>query len=38
VRKQFAAAGVVDAVNVIERRSTTRQIRVGTGQIAIRTI
>jgi pSer/pThr/pTyr-binding forkhead associated (FHA) protein len=35
IRKQFAALGVVDAANVIERRPRTRQLRIGTGHISI---
>jgi len=35
IRKQFAAAGVADAANVIERRSGTGQLRIGTGLLSI---
>jgi hypothetical protein len=35
IRKQFAALGVVDAANIIERRPRTRQLRIGTGHISI---
>ena len=35
IRKQFAGAGVVDAANIIERRPRTRQLRIGTGLLAI---
>jgi hypothetical protein len=35
IRKQFAATGVVDAANIIERRPRTRQLRVGTGRVSI---
>jgi hypothetical protein len=35
IRKQFAAAGVLDAVSIIERRPRTRQLRIGTGRISI---
>jgi|HubBroStandDraft_1064217.scaffolds.fasta_scaffold24863_2 hypothetical protein len=35
IRKQFAAAGVLDAANVIERRPRTRQLRIGTSRISI---
>jgi len=35
VRQQFASVGVVDAANIIERRPRTKQLRIGTSQIAI---
>ncbi len=35
LRKQFAAAGVLDPANVIERRPRTRQLRIGTGRISV---
>jgi hypothetical protein len=35
IRKQVAAAGVLDAANVIERRPRTRQLRIGTSRISI---
>jgi hypothetical protein len=35
IRKQFAAVGVVDAANIIERRPRTRQLRIGTGLLAV---
>jgi FHA domain-containing protein len=35
LRKNFAAAGVADAVGVIERRPPTRQLRIGTDKVAI---
>lgn len=35
VRKHFAAAGFVDAASVIERRTSTRQIRIGVAVIEI---
>jgi pSer/pThr/pTyr-binding forkhead associated (FHA) protein len=35
IRKQFAAIGVVDAANIIERRPRTRQLRIGSGNISI---
>lgn len=34
-RKQLARAGVLDAGALVERRSTTRQIRLGTGRVEI---
>jgi hypothetical protein len=37
-RRQFAAAGIVNAADVIERRSGTRQIRIGVGRVEITTI
>ncbi len=36
-RQQLAAAGVVDAGAIIERRATTRQIRLGTVRATVRT-
>jgi hypothetical protein len=35
IRKQFAAVGVVDAANIVERRPRTRQLRIGTGHISV---
>jgi FHA domain len=35
VRKQFAALGVLDPANIIERRPDTRALRIGTGHIEI---
>jgi hypothetical protein len=35
VRRQFAVTGVADAANIIERRAGSRQMRIGTGRIAI---
>jgi hypothetical protein len=35
IRKQFAESGVLDAANIIERRPQTRQLRIGTGRLAI---
>jgi hypothetical protein len=35
LRKQFASFGVFDAAAIIERRPRTRQLRIGTGRIAI---
>jgi hypothetical protein len=35
IRRQFAAAGVIDAANIIERRPRTRQLRIGTGLLLI---
>jgi hypothetical protein len=35
LRRQFEAAGVVDAANVIERRPRTRQLRIGTGRLSV---
>jgi hypothetical protein len=35
LRKQFAGLGVTDAANVVERRPRTRQLRIGTGRLAI---
>jgi len=35
LRQQFAALGVVDAANIIERRPRTRQLRIGASQIAV---
>lgn len=38
IRKQFAALGVVDAANIIERRPRTRQLRIGVNRISIVTL
>jgi hypothetical protein len=38
IRRQFAGAGVPDAVGIIERRPRTRQLRIGTGHIAVTTL
>jgi|CZKU01.1.fsa_nt_gi hypothetical protein len=35
IRKQFAALGLLDPANIIERRTGTRALRIGTGHIAI---
>ncbi|HEY5145646.1 MAG TPA: FHA domain-containing protein [Polyangiaceae bacterium] len=35
LRRQIAACGVVDAANIVERRPSTRQLRIGTGRISI---
>jgi hypothetical protein len=35
LRKQLASGGVANAANIVERRGSTRQLRVGTGRIAI---
>jgi hypothetical protein len=35
IRKQFDAAGVVDAANIIERRPRTRQLRIGTDRLSV---
>ncbi len=35
IRKQFAALGVVDAASIVERRTRTRQLRIGTSHLAI---
>lgn len=35
IRRQFAAAGILDAVHVIERREGTRQLRVGVARLEI---
>jgi hypothetical protein len=35
IRKQFAALGVLDAANIIERRPRTRQLRIGTALISV---
>lgn len=35
IRKQFEALPVVDAARIVERRPRTRQLRIGTGQLAI---
>jgi hypothetical protein len=38
LRKQFAAAGVIDAHSIIERRPLTRELRIGTDRISIQTL
>jgi hypothetical protein len=35
LRKLLASGGVADAASIVERRASTRQLRVGTGRIAI---
>lgn len=35
IRKHFAAIGVLDAANIIERRSRTRQLRIGTALVSV---
>lgn len=35
LRRQFAAAGIVDAMNIVERREGTRQLRIGVRRIEI---
>lgn len=35
IRKQFSGFGLIDAANIVERRPQTRQLRIGTGHIAI---
>jgi hypothetical protein len=38
IRKQFAALGVVDAANIVERRPRTRQLRIGVGRLSVVTL
>lgn len=38
IRKQFAAIGVIDAANVVERRPRTKQIRLGAARCSIITV
>lgn len=38
LRRQFAAAGVLDAVHIVERRPDTRHMRIGVAQLEITTI
>ncbi|HEX4445613.1 MAG TPA: FHA domain-containing protein [Polyangiaceae bacterium] len=38
IRKQFAAAGVIDAAGIVERRPRTRQLRIGTGRLSVVTL
>jgi predicted component of type VI protein secretion system len=33
IRRQFAELGVVDPANIIERRASSKQLRIGTGQL-----
>jgi FHA domain len=35
IRKQFAALGVIDAANIIERRPRTRQLRIGVSRLSV---
>jgi hypothetical protein len=35
IRKQFESTGVLDPANIVERRPRTRQLRIGTGFLAI---
>lgn len=35
IRKQFAASGVLEAANIVERRPRTRQLRIGVHRISI---
>jgi hypothetical protein len=35
IRKQFAALGVVDAANIVERRPRTRQLRIGVERLSV---
>jgi hypothetical protein len=35
LRRQLASRGVADAERIVERRPRTRQLRIGTGRIAI---
>jgi hypothetical protein len=35
IRRQFAAAGVLDAVHIIERRQSSGQLRIGTTNVSI---
>jgi hypothetical protein len=35
IRKQFAAQGLGDAVDIIERRPRVRQLRIGTGRLSV---
>jgi hypothetical protein len=36
IRKQFAAAGIIDAAGIIERRPGTKQLRIGASKLEIR--
>ncbi len=38
IRKQFAAAGFVDAAAVIERRASTKQLRVGVTRLRVESV
>jgi hypothetical protein len=35
IRKQFGAAGILDAASIVERRSGAKQLRIGVGTIVI---
>jgi hypothetical protein len=38
IRRQFAALGIVDAANIIERRPRTRQLRIGVNRLSVITL
>jgi FHA domain len=38
IRKQFAAAGILDAATIIERRPRTRQLRIGVANLEVVTV
>jgi hypothetical protein len=38
IRKQFGAAGVVDAVHIVERRQGSKQLRIGIAALSIESI
>jgi hypothetical protein len=35
IRKQFADAGIADSARIVERRSSTREMRLGTGRVSV---
>jgi pSer/pThr/pTyr-binding forkhead associated (FHA) protein len=35
IRKQFAALGIIDAANIVERRPRTRQLRIGVERLSV---
>jgi hypothetical protein len=38
IRKQVAALGLVDAPNIIERRPRAKQLRIGVGDLEVRSL
>ncbi len=38
LRRQLASRGVANAARIVERRASTRQLRIGTGRISIATL
>jgi hypothetical protein len=38
IRQHFAKAGILEVVNVVERRPSSKQLRIGLGTLEIRTL